>query len=243
MKIVDFLRNCEMETVVTCFTTDGKGSCHRFVPSFFKELIICRCQSIAGDDQATLMVDKNSANIAYTFRFYVSLRLGDRDCYSAADGKGSCHRLAPSFFEEITHCRHKKLHWRWPGNPNDRSKFCNLRLFTFTRSQLTLCSWRRLPEIAHTAHSRHQIHRRRWPGSFEIPQLRKLCLQVQAKPLEKHNFAARIPPLWWCCALLFSYYHSQRLLFSPTKNNFSTTLTLTEKPRYTYWRVFCTFYL
>ena len=37
---------------------------------------------------------------------------------------------------------------------------------------------------------------------------------------------------------LLSCYHSQRLLFSYSKNNFLTTLTPTEKPRYTYCRVF-----
>ena len=62
--------------------------------------------------------------------------------------------------------------------------------------------------------------------------------EIKQKPVEKHVFAVRQPPLWWHCALFFSYYHSQWLLFSPTKNNFSTTLTPTEKPRYTYWKVF-----
>ena len=37
--------------------------------------------------------------------------------------------------------------------------------------------------------------------------------------------------------LLF-FYHSQQLLFSHSKNYFSTTLTPTEKPRYRYCRVF-----
>ena len=63
-----------------------------------------------------------------------------------------CHAAAPSYFEETTHCRRQKLHWRWPGNPNGRSKFRNLGLFTFTRSQLTLqrrlCGSWQLPEIA-----------------------------------------------------------------------------------------------
>ena len=44
----------------------------------------------------------------------------------------------------------KKLHWTWPGNPNGRSKFHNLGLFTFTWSQLTLRrrlrGWWRLPD-------------------------------------------------------------------------------------------------
>ena len=45
-------------------------------------------------------------------RFYVSLRLCDRDCCSTADGNSSCHAPAPSYFEEMTRCRHQKLHWR-----------------------------------------------------------------------------------------------------------------------------------
>ena len=83
----------------------------------------------------------------------------------------------------MTRCQRQKLHWRWAGNPNGRSKFRNLGLFAFTRMQLTLrrqlCGWRRLrgwrrlPEIAQTARCRHQKHRRRWPGSIEIPQIRK----------------------------------------------------------------------
>ena len=39
-KIMDFPQNCEMETVATCFTTDGNGSYHGLAPSIFKESII-----------------------------------------------------------------------------------------------------------------------------------------------------------------------------------------------------------
>ena len=103
---------------------------------------IADVKNITGDEQTTLMVHRNSANIACTFLIYVYLRLWDRDCCSAADGSGSCHAPALSYFEEMTRCRRQRLHWRWPGNPKGRSKFRNLGLFTFTRSQLTL--WRRL---------------------------------------------------------------------------------------------------
>ena len=54
-------------------------------------------KNIAGDDQATLMDHQNSANITYTFRFYVCLRLRDHDWCFTADDNSSCHRLAPSF--------------------------------------------------------------------------------------------------------------------------------------------------
>ena len=117
-------------------------------------------------------------------------------------------------------------------------------LFTLARSQLTLRrrlrSWRRLTEIVQTARCRCRKNRRRRPGddqdrskflNYEI-----LCLKDQAKPLEKHLFAVRSSLLRWHC--FFSYYKSQWLLFSHMKNNFSTTLTPTEKPRYTHWRVF-----
>ena len=76
------------------------------------------------------------------------------------DGNGSCYETAPSFFEEMTRCRRQKHHRRWPGNLNGWSKFRNIRLFTFTRSQLMLQrrhhSWRQLPEVAQTACSRRK---------------------------------------------------------------------------------------
>ena len=125
----------------------------------------------------------------------------------------------------------KKLHWRWPGNPNGRSKFRDLGLFTFTRSQLMfrqrLRGWWRLPEIAQTARCRRQKHRRRRPRSIEIPQIRKFLLAAT-------NDAA----IDGIAHYLLTGYHSQRLLFSHSKNNFSTTLTPTKKPRYTYCRGF-----
>ena len=38
---------------------------------FSKRCQVADIKNIAGDDQATPMVYRNSANIAYTFRFYV----------------------------------------------------------------------------------------------------------------------------------------------------------------------------
>ena len=135
-----------------CSAADGSGSCHAPAPSYFKEITCCRRKKLDRDDQTILMVHRNSANITCPFRFYVCLRLRDRYCCSAADGSDSYHTPAPSYFEEITRCRHKKLDWRWPGNPNGRSKFRNLGLFTFIRLQLTLRG--RLLEIAQAALNR-----------------------------------------------------------------------------------------
>ena len=155
------------------------------------------------------MVHRNSANIAYTFRIYVCLRLWDRDCCSVADGSGSYHAPAPSYFEEMIRCRRKKLHWRWPGNPNGRSKFRNLGLFTFTRSQLTLrrrlCGWWRLPEIAQTAHCRRQKHRRQWPGSIEIPQIRKFMPTRSRKASRKSSFFCYERRRDWRHCALFTF--------------------------------------
>ena len=150
-----------METVVTCYTTDGNDSYHGFAPSFFEKMTRCRRQKHyrrwPGNPNGPLKFRKYRVHLPI-------LRLRDRNCCSAIDGSGSCHAPAPSYFEEMTRCRRQKLHWRWTGNPSGRSKFRNVCLFTFTRSQLTLrrrlSGWWRLLEIAQTARSRRQKHRR-----------------------------------------------------------------------------------
>ena len=136
-----------------------------------------------------------------------------------------------------------KTYWRWPGNPNARSKFRNLCLFTFTRSQLTLwrrlCGRWRLPEIAQTARSRRKKHRQDDQDMIEIPRIRKCMPTWSSKRLKKiFVFCYERLRNWLRCLLVFSCYHAQRLLFSHSTNNLSTTLTPTDKPRYTYCRVF-----
>ena len=143
----------------------------------------------------------------------------------------------------MTRCLHQKLHWRWPGNPNGRTKCCNLRLLTFRRWQLThqrlLRGWWRLLEMAQTAHSRRKKHRQKWSGSIEIPQTHKFMPTTSSKTSRRTSFCCYKQRRYWRhCALFFPTIIRQRLLFSPTKNNFSTTLTPTGKPRYTYCRVF-----
>ena len=159
---------------------------------FSKRWHVANVKNIAGDDQTTLMVHRNSANLACTFRIYVCLRLYDRDCWSAADGSCSCHAPAPSYLEEMTRCRRQILQWRWPGNPNARSNFRNLDLFTFTRSQLTLRQrlrgWWRLTEIAQTADVKNIVGDDQDRSKFR--KYANLCLPDQAKRLEKLLFAA-----------------------------------------------------
>ena len=123
--------------------------------------------------------------------------------------------------------------------------------FTLARLQLTLQrwlnGWRRLPEIVEMPCCLRWKHCRCRPSNNQARSKfrnnENLCQRYQAKPLKKHLFAVRMLQLRWHCALFFSYYHSQRLLFSFTKKCFSMTLTPTEKPRYTYWSFFCRFYL
>ena len=158
VQMVDFPWNFGMETVATCSTNDGNGSYHGLAPSFFEEMTRCWRQKQCRRRPDILMVHRNSANIVCPFRFYVCLRLHDRYCCSAADGSGSCHAPGPSYFEEITRCRRKKLDWRWPGNPNGRSKFCNTSLFTFTTDAPATTP--QLLEIAQMACNRRQKHRR-----------------------------------------------------------------------------------
>ena len=239
-----------MEMVATCSTTDVNGSYYGLAPSFFEEMTCCRRQKHCRRRPDNPNRPSKFSKYRVYLHIHVCLRLCNRVCCSAANGSGSCHAPAPSYFEEIQRCRRQKLHWRWPGNPNGRSKFRNLGLFMFTRSQLTLwrrlCGWWRLPEIAQTARYRRQKHRRRWPGLIEIPQQNEnLCLRDQAKRLEKILFAATNDAAMDGIAhRLLSCYHSQRLLCTHSNNNFSMTLTPTEKPRYTYCRVFfCKFYL
>ena len=128
----------------------------------------------------------------------------------------------------MTRCRHKKLHWRWPDNPNCWSKFCNLRLFTFTTLQLTLQQrfrdWQRLPEIAQTARCRRENSSpvmTRIDGNSTI--MKTYAYEIKQN-LSKNNFLLLGRCHYDGIAHCFFYYHSQRLLFSSTKNNFSTTL-------------------
>ena len=124
----------------------------------FQRWHVADVKNNTSDDQATLVVDQNSADIAYTFWFYVCLHLWDRDWCSAAYGSGSCHGLEPSFLEEI--CQRQK-------------------------------------------------HRRRQPGSIEIPQLSKFMPTRSSKISQKHLFAARTPTLWCHCTLIFFYSRFQ----------------------------------
>ena len=175
---------------------------------FSKRWHVADVKNIAGDNQATLMVHWNFTNFACTCRFYVCLRIRDRDCCSTADGSGSCHAPAPSYFEEIKRCRRQKLQWRWPGNPNGRSKFRNLRLFTFTKLQLMLQQqlrgWWRLPEIAHSHRADVKNTARNYQDRSKFRKYENWCLRDQARCLEKLLFAAVMPsPLTALCTVFF----------------------------------------
>ena len=131
---------------------------------------------------------------------------------------------------QMARCWRQAHRWRLPDNPNGRTKFCNLRLFTLARSQLTL--WRR--PTADGSFWRLFLNIENITGigpamtriSSKFRSYENWCVRGQAKALEKHLFAV-MTSLWWHCVLFFFYYHSQLLLFSPTKNNISMILTPT----------------
>ena len=190
---------------------------------FLKRWHVSDVKNIAGDNQTTLIVHQNSANITCTFSFYVFAIASVPQLTAAAVATHPHCRISKRWHVDVknfTGDDQAKLHWRWPGNPNGRSKFCNLGLFTFTRSQLTLCrrlrGWWHIPEIAQTARK------------FMITGSRKTscCYDVAAIDGIAHCFFSAIIRNSFCLT-----------------NNFSTTLTPTKKPRYTYCKVFCTFYL
>ena len=131
------------------------------------------------------------------------------------------------------HCR------RWPDNPNGQSKFNKhraylsiLRLFMSTRSWLMLCGFQR-------SFKQHLADIKNITGDDQI------ALRIDQNSAITKIYALKDMFLLLGCYhydakahCFISYYHSQQLFFSPMKNNFSMTLTPTEKPRYAYWRVF-----
>ena len=194
----------------TAVITDSR---HRFLKRWY----VADVKNIADDDQTTLMVHQNSANIWCTFRFYVCLHLRDRDC-PAADGSGSCRAPHCHISKRWHIANFKNFTIWWPGNPNGRSKFRNLGLFTFTQTQLTLHlrfrGWWRLPEIAQTARNRRQRHRRDDQDRSKLSKYENLCLWYQEKHLKIIIFAAtNDAAIDGIAHRSISCYHSQRLCF------------------------------
>ena len=102
--------------VATCSTTDGKGSYHHRVS---KRWHVSR--------------DNIACTVHFTSVYVCVIATVVPRLTAAAVATHPHHRIS-----EMSRCRCQKLHWRSPGNPNGRSKFCNFGLFTFTWSQLTL---------------------------------------------------------------------------------------------------------
>ena len=177
---------------------------------------------------------------------------------STTDGNSSCHGLTPPFFEEMTSCRRQKHRRRWPGNPNGRLKFRKYRiylsilcLFTSTRSWLVLRDWRQW-QVA--MDSRHRFSKN-WhvadvkniacndQDRSKFRNYKNVYQRDQIKPLEKHLFAVRTPVYDSIVHCFFATVTCQRLLFSPTKTNFSTTLTPPKNRDINIEEFFCRFYL
>ena len=100
----------------------------------------------------------------------------------------SCHGLAPSFFEEMTHCRCQKHRRRSPGNPNGPLKFRKyrvylslLRLFTSARSRLLFhgsgsCYAPASSYFEQMAHCRHQNFTGADQANLKVDRNSALCL-------------------------------------------------------------------
>ena len=179
--------------------------------------------------------------------YSAKLRNGDGGNWcSMADGNRSCQTRA-SVFRTDDMLRTTKTLPEMTRQPYWSIEILQiLRMpsdFTFKSSQLMLRGWWRLPEIAQKAHSRHQKHRRWWPGNLKdrskLCNYQHLFLQDQARPLEKHQCAAWTLPLRCHCKLFF---------FSTiTRNSFCSHLRKIisrrpwphqKKTKYTYGRIF-----
>ena len=98
-------RNDEMEVVATAVTTD---SCRRLPKRSFKQRI-ANVKNIAGDDQATLRVDQNSANITQFFEIFIYTITNDDPWLTVTViATDSCHRLPKISLEE--HVAYIKKH-------------------------------------------------------------------------------------------------------------------------------------
>ena len=186
-----------METVATCSTTDGNGSCHGLSQSFFDDMSHCRHKkSPTMTRQPHWSIEIPQFTFVYVNKIATNAQRRLR----------GWRRLL-----EITQtaCYQRQIHRRrWPGNPSGRSKSPNLRLFMLVRSQWRLRGWWQLPEIAQTAHCRRRKHRWHRLGDDQdrskFHNYENLCLWDQEKPLVKHLFAVRMLLLWWHCALLIT---------------------------------------
>ena len=136
---------------------------------------------------------------------------------STTDSNGSCHGLAPSFFEEMTPCWQKHRR-RWPGNPNGRSKFRKyrvylpiLRLLTSMRSWLLLRGWRQqLLPLTHAIVFRRDDTLPTSKTSLVMTRIdqnsafTKIYAYEIKQDLSKNiSFAARMLRLWCHCTMFF----------------------------------------
>ena len=176
-----------MRTVATCSILTATAVITDSHHRFSKRWHVADVKNIACDDQTTLMVHQNSANLACTFRIYVCLRLCDRDCCSAADGSGSCHAPAPSYFEEITRCLRQILQWRWPGIEFPQFRF----VYVYTiATDAPAAALRLMAASGDRSNGMLPMSKtcRRLPGSIEIPQIRKFMPTRSSKAFRKTSF-------------------------------------------------------
>ena len=112
-----------------CTMAYNNSSCHGLAPSFFEKMTCCWCQKHhrrwPGNPNGQSKFHKYCAYLPIWRLTHLLYR---HWCFTAGSN-GSYHRLAPSFFKEMTRCRRQKHCQRWPGNHNGQSKFHNYRTY------------------------------------------------------------------------------------------------------------------
>ena len=139
-------------------------------------------------------------------RFYVCLRLRDRDSFPQLTATAVTMHPRRRMSKRWHVADIKKLHWRWPDNPNGRLKTSQFTLITFTRSPLTIRRRIRRSLKRHVADVKNIARKDQDRSKFR--KYKNLWLRNQVKRLEKLRFAATndaaIDGIVHC---FFSYYH------------------------------------
>ena len=229
-----------METVATCFTTDGNDSYHGLAPSFFEEMTRCRrqkhCRRRPDNPNSPSKIRKYRVNLSL-LHLFTSAR--SRLLFR---GWRQLPRTRTVVFRRDDTLPTLKTSLEMTRQPNGRSIFRNLVLFTFTRSQLTLhggsaAGWW-LPEIAQTARNRRQ----NIAGTTRINRdttNTKIYAKGSSKTSRNTSFLRlRTTPRLTALRTVFFLLSLATAFVFTFQKSFLDDLDPTEKPRYTYYSFF-----
>ena len=121
-----------------------------------------------------------------------------------------------------------KLHWKWPGNPNGRSKLRNLFCLRLRDHNYCFGGGSAADGGFRRSLKRHVANIKNIAGKTRINRnsanMKIFAYKIKQNVSKNFFLLLRTSPLLTALRTVFFYYHLQRLLFSPTKNNFSTNL-------------------